>query len=157
MVGILGVGIDKSSVKRAVKAVAEKVPRLKKEELKEMRYQASAVGADITSIRYNGQSIPVSIIVDETNGIVLSIDELPGEDTEQLKAWLAPILEAVDADVLVTDDACAFKKISDETKHSHQVCKSNVARNTDALVEELSTIILSGQEHSLGAIGIPPE
>jgi transposase-like protein len=157
MLGSLGVGIGKTSVYRAVKAVAEKVPGLKKEELKERRYKASAVGADITSIRCNGQWIPVGIVVDATNGIVLSIDELPGEDTEQLKAWLAPILEAVDADVLVTDDADAFKKISDETGRSHQVCKSHVARNTDALVEELSTIILSGQDHSLGAIGILPE
>ena len=31
--------------------------------------------------------------------MVLSIDELPGEDAEQLKAWLEPILEAVNHDV----------------------------------------------------------
>ena len=58
---------------------------------------------------------------------------------------------------MVTDDADAFKKISDETGRSHQVCKSHVGRNTDALVEELSAIIRSGQDYSLQAIKIKPE
>jgi hypothetical protein len=89
--------------------------------------------------------------------MVLSIDELPGENAEQLKAWLEPILEAVDADVLVTDDADAFKKVSDETGRSQQVCKSHVGRNTDALVDELSTLIQAGQDHSLDALNISPE
>jgi transposase-like protein len=157
MMAGLGVSIGKTSVYRAVQAVAEQVPGLNREELKERRYTTKAVGADITSVRCNGKWIPVGIVVDATNGVVLSIDELPGEDTDQLKAWLEPILEAVDADVLVTDDADAFKTISDETGRSHQVCKSHVARNTDALVDELSAIIQSGQDHSLGVINVQPE
>jgi hypothetical protein len=63
----------------------------------------------------------------------------------------------VDADVLVSDDADAFKKVSDETGRSQQVCKSHVGRNTDALVDELTAIIGAGQDHSLDAIGVPPE
>ncbi len=50
--------------------------------------------------------------------MVLSIDELPGEDAEQLKAWLEPILNAVDVEVVVSHDADAFKKVSDETGRS---------------------------------------
>jgi hypothetical protein len=115
------------------------------------------VGADVTSVRCNGQWVPIGIVVDATNGFVLSIDELPGEEVEQLQAWLEPILDAVDADVLVTDDADAFKKVSDETGRSHQVCKSHVSRNTDALVDELSSIIQAGQDHSLDVIDIKPE
>ena len=79
---------------------------------------------------------------------------MPGEEAEQLKTWLEPILDAVDADVLVSDDADAFKKISDETGRAHQVCKSHVGRNTDALVEELSILIQSGHDHSLDAIQV---
>ena len=37
--------------------------------------------------------------MDAVTGMTLSIDGLPGEDAEQLKAWLEPILDAVDADV----------------------------------------------------------
>jgi hypothetical protein len=53
----------------------------------------------VTSVRCNGRWVTVGIAIDAISGIVLSIDELPGEDAEQLKAWLEPILDAVDADI----------------------------------------------------------
>jgi transposase-like protein len=152
----LGMGIGKTSVYRAVQAVAKQVPGLKREKLLS-GYQTKAVGADVTSVRCNGQWVTVGIVVDATNGMVLSIDELAGEDAEQLQSWLEPILEAVDADVVVSDDADAFKNVSDETGRSQQVCKSHVVRNTEALVEELSAIIGAGQDHSLEALHITPE
>ncbi len=152
----LGMGIGKTSVYRAVQSVAKQVPGLKREKLLS-GYKTKAVGADVTSVRCNGKWVTVGIVVDAVNGMVLSIDELLGEDAEQLQAWLAPILDAVDADVVVSDDADAFKKVSDETGRSQQVCKSHVVRNTEALVEELSAMIGAGQDHSLDAIGIPPE
>jgi hypothetical protein len=152
----LGMGIGKTSVFRAVQAVAEQVPGLKREQLLD-GYKTKAVGADLTSVRCNGEWLTVGIAVDATNGMVLSIDELAGEDAEQLQAWLEPILAAVDADVVVSDDADAFKQVSDQTGRSQQVCKSHVGRNTDALVTELSAIIRAGQDHSLDAIGITPE
>jgi len=149
----LGIGIGKTSVYRAVQAVAKQVPGMKREELLG-EYKTKAVGADVTSVRCHGKWVTVGIAVDAINGMVLSIDELPGEDAEQLKAWLEPILDAVDADVVVSDDADAFKKVSDETGRSQQVCKSHVVRNTDALVAELSAIINAGQDHSLDAIHV---
>ena len=152
----LGMGIGKTSVFRAVQAVAKQVPGLKREKLLG-GYKTKAVGADVTSVRCNGKWVTVGIVVDAIDGMVLSIDELPGEDAEQLQAWLEPILDAVDADVVVSDDADAFKKVSDETGRSQQVCKSHVGRNTDALVAELSAIIGAGQDHSLDAIRISPE
>ena len=152
----LGMGIGKTSVFRAVQAVAEQVPGLKREKL--LRgYQTKAVGADVTSVRCNGKWVTVGIAVDAVNGMVLSIDELAGEDAEQLQAWLEPILEAVDADVVVSDDADAFKQVSDQTGRSQQVCKSHVCRNTDALVAEMVAVIDAGQDHSLDAIRISPE
>lgn len=155
VLGSLGVGIGKSSVYRAVQAVVKQVPGLKQEKLLE-GYRTQAVGADVTSVRCNGQWLTVGIAVDAINGMVLSIDELPGEDAEQLKAWLSPILDAVDAEVLVSDDADAFKRVSDETGRSQQVCKSHVGRNTDALVAELSVLIGAGSDHSLETLGIAP-
>lgn len=153
VLGSLGVGIGKTSVYRAVQLVAQKVPGMKREKLLE-GYKTKAIGADVTSVRCGGAWIPIGIVVDAVNGLVLSIDQLPGEDAEQLKAWLEPIMNAVDADVLVSDDADGFKKVSDETGRAHQVCKSHVGRNTDALVEELSGILQAGQDGSLDAIGI---
>ena len=152
----LGVGIGKTSVYRAVQAAAEKVPGMKQKELLE-GYRTGAVGADVTSVRCRGKWLPLGISVDAVNGLTLSIDALPGEEAEELKAWLEPILEAVDADVLVSDDADAFKKVGDETGRAHQVCKSHVSRNTDALVQELSDLIRAGQDHSLESIHISAE
>ena len=152
----LGVGIGKTSVYRAVQAVAKQVPGMKSDKLLN-GYKTKAVGADVTSVRCNGKWVTVGIAVDPINGMVLSIDELSGEDAEQLKAWLEPILEAVEADVVASDDADAFKIVSDQTGRSHQVCKSHVVRNTEALVTELSEIVVDGQDHSLDAIDIAPE
>jgi hypothetical protein len=152
----LGVGIGKTSVFRAVQFAAEKVPGLKREKLLD-GYKTKAVGADVTSVRCNGKWVQIGVTVDAINGMVLSIDQLPGEDAEQLKAWLEPILDAVDADVLVTEDADGFKKVSDETGRSHQVCKAHVGRNTDDLVDELSTQLQTEQDHSLEAIGVTVE
>lgn len=149
----LGMGIGKTSVYRAVQAVAQKVSGMKQEKLLE-GYRTGAVGADVTSVRCKGKWLPLGISVDATNGLTLSIDALPGEEAEELQAWLEPILEAVDAEVLVSDDADAFKQVSDETGRAHQVCKSHVGNNTDRLVEELSALIRTGQERSLEAIGV---
>lgn len=120
-------------------------------------YRTGAVGADVTSVRCGGKWLPLGVSVDAITGMTLSIDSLPGEDAEQLKTWLEPVLDAVDADVLVSDDADAFKKVSDETGRAHQVCKSHVGRNTDALVEELSALIATGQDHSLETISVSAE
>jgi hypothetical protein len=149
-------GIGKTSVYRAVQAVAKQVPGLKREKLLG-EYKTKAVGADVTSVRCNGKWVTVGIAVDAINGMVLSIDQLAGQDAEQLQAWLEPILDAVDADVVVSDDADAFKQVSDQTGRSQQVCKSHVVRNTEALVAELSAILQAGQDHSLDAIGITPQ
>jgi transposase-like protein len=152
----LGIGMGKTSVYRAVQALAEKVPGMKQGSLLE-GYRTGAVGADVTSVRCGGKWLPLGISVDAITGMTLSIDGLPGEEAEQLKAWLEPILDAVDADVLVTDDADAFKKVSDETGRAQQVCKSHVVRNTEVLVEELSALIQTGQDRSLDTIGVSAE
>jgi len=152
----LGMEIGKTSVYRAVQAVAKQVPGLKGEKLLN-GFKTKAVGADVTCVRCNRMWVTVGIVVDVIKGMVLSIDELAGEDSEQLRVWLEPILDAVDVDVVVSDDADAFKKVSNEAGRSQQVCKSHMSRNTDALVDELSAIIITGQDHPLDAIGISPE
>ena len=105
----LGMGIGKTSVDRAVQALAWQVPGRKREKLLD-GYQTKAVGADVTSVRCNGKWVTVGIVVDAVNRMVLSVDELAGEDAEQLQAWLEPILNAVDADVVVSDNVDALGK-----------------------------------------------
>ena len=152
----MGWQLARAKFNRAVQGAIKKMPGLQKEALSNRQYQTPAVGADVTSMLCNGEWVTVGIGVDALNGLVITIDELPGPATQQLKAWLAPILEAVDADVLITDDADAFKTISDETGRSHQICKSHVVRNTESLVAELAALVQAGADQSLQAIGVSP-
>jgi hypothetical protein len=107
----LGVGMGKTSVYRVVQEVVEKVPGMKRKEIA-MGYQTKAVGVDVTSVKCKGKWLTIAIAVDATNGFVLSIDELSGQETADLKEWLTPILDAVGAEIVVSDDADAFKTVS---------------------------------------------
>ena len=95
------------------------------------------MGGDLTSVKCNGEWLHLGLTVDDTNGLVLSVDELAAEDAETIKAWLEPIAEAVSAQLLVSDDADAFKTVADELGLDHQVCKGHVKRNTETFIENL--------------------
>jgi hypothetical protein len=155
MLAALGVWMSKATVYRAVQATAERVPGLKQEHMLE-GYRTKALGADVTSVKCKGRWLPIGITVDAITGLVLTIDQLSGEDAHILQQWVAPIAESVDARVLVTDDADAFKIVADEQGLFQQVCKSHVVRNTEALIENLTLAIQADQDHSLAALGIDP-
>jgi transposase-like protein len=152
----LGVYMSKSSVYEAVQAAAKKVPGLKRDEVfSELR--TPALGADLTSVKCSGEWLPLGLAVDDTKGLVLSIDRLSAEDAETLKDWLEPIAEAVNAELLVSDDADAFKTVADELGLEHQVCKGHVKRNTETFIENLELKVESDEDASLAAIGVTPE
>jgi hypothetical protein len=90
-------------------------------------------------------------------GLALTVDELPAEDAETLKEWLQPIVNAVGAKLLVTDDADALKTAADELGMDHQVCKGHVKRNTDVQVDSLGEQAKVDQDGSLADIDVPPE
>lgn len=152
----LGIWMGKTTVYEAVQAAAERVPGMKQAGLLE-GYRTRALGADVTSVKCKGKWLPMGVSVDALNGLTLSIDQLSSEDAQTLKEWLEPIALAVDAHVLVSDDADAFKSVADESGLQHQVCKSHVRRNTEALVEQLSEAIRAGQDHSLEEMGVSAE
>jgi transposase-like protein len=156
MLAALGIWMSKATVYRSVQATAERVPGMKRQQFLE-DYRTQALGADVTSVKCKGNWLPIGITVDAISGMVLTIDQLSGEDAQTLQAWLEPIVESVDARVLVSDDADAFKIVADESGLEHQVCKSHVGRNTLALIENLSQQIRSGADRSLAELGIDPQ
>jgi transposase-like protein len=153
MLEALGLWIGKTTVYEAVQAVAERVPGLKQAQLLE-GYRTAALGADLTSVKCKGKWLPLGVTVDPITGLTLSIDQLSGEDAQTLQAWLEPIIKTVDARVLVTDDADAFKTAADENGVYHQVCKSHVVRNSDALIEQLQANLANACNSSLEQIGV---
>jgi len=152
----LGVYLCKSRVYDTVQAVAERVPGLKREQVFE-GLRTPALGADLTSVKVNGQWLTLGLTVDDLTGLVLTIDDLSGEDAETLRKWLDPIVKAVGAEILVTDDADALKSTADEVDVDQQVCKGHVGRNTEALVESLQPEAIADAERSLAMIGVAPE
>lgn len=153
MLEALGLYMGKTTVYEAVQAMAERVPGMKQASLLQ-GYRTSALGADLTSVKCKGKWLPLGITVDAITGMTLSIDKLSAEDAQTLREWLKPIIETVDARVLVTDDADALKTAADQNGVHHQVCKSHVGRNTDALVEQLQASLANGINSSLEQIGL---
>jgi transposase-like protein len=156
VLGALGVWISKASVYRSVQATAEQVPGMRGEPFLE-GYRTRALGADVTSVKCNGKWLPIGITVEAITGMVLTLDQLSGEDAQILQAWLEPIVATVNARVLVSDDADAFKMVADEAGLEQQVCKSHVGRNTLALIENLSRQIQAGADRSLTELRIEPQ
>jgi len=152
----LGVYMAKSSIYEAVQAAAEKVPGLERREVFG-GIRTPAVGGDLTSVKCFGEWLHLGLAVDDTTGLVLTVDELPAEDAETLKEWLQPVVDAVGAELLVTDDADALKTVADELGRDHQVCKSHVKRNTEVLVDRLGEQAKVDQDGSLADIDVAPE
>lgn len=100
-----------------------------------------ALGGDLTSVKVKGQWYPLGLTMDDTSGLVLTVDGLSGEDAATLEEWMGPIAEAVGAEILVTDDADALKTVADNRGRDHQVCKSHVKRNTENLTENLEPAV----------------
>ena len=152
----LGVYMARTSVYAAVQAAAEKVPGMKRHEVF-AGIRTPALGGDVTSVKCRGQWLPLGLTVDDTTGLVLTVDLLTAEDAATLKGWLEPIAAAVEAVLLVTDDADSFKSAADELGLEHQVCKSHVKRNTETLIENLEPMVEADQDGSLAALGLTPE
>ena len=152
----LGVYMSKSSIYEAVQAAAEKVPGMKRREVF-AGLRTPALGGDLTSVKCSGEWLSLGLAVDDTTGLVLTVDELEAEEAEALKEWLEPVAEAVGAKILVTADADALKAVAADLELEHQVCKSHVKRNTETFIENLEPKIESDADDSLASIGVAPE
>ena len=152
----LGVSLGKTTVYTTVQAAAAKVPGLKREGVFG-NLRTPALGSDVTSVKCKGEWLVLGLTVDDVTGLVLTVDRLSAEDADALHAWLAPIAEMVNAELLVTDDADAFKPVADRLGVEHQVCKSHVKRNTEAFIEHLGPKVKEDEDGSLAEIGVTPE
>jgi len=152
----LGVYLCKSRVYEVVQAAAQRVPGLKRQQVFQ-DVRTPALGCDITSVKCNGRWLPLGVTVDDTTGLVLTIDELSGEDAQTLTEWIAPIAEQVGAKLLVTDDADSLKTVAEAAGLDQQICKSHVKRNTEALIADLRAALERGSDTALAALGVTSE
>jgi len=153
----LGVYMCKSRVYDAVQAAAERVPGLKREAIFE-ELKTPALRGDLTAVKVDGQWLTLGLTVDDLSGLVLTIDDLSGEDAETLREWMAPIAEAVEAEVLVTDDPDALKSVADGAGLDQQVCKGHVhTRRSAELVHRRVWVYHSPRSRLEGGLTQCPE
>jgi hypothetical protein len=137
--------LGKTTVYRNVQASGQKARGLRRAWLQK-GHRIRVIGADVTRVQCQGQSLLVGVVVDGLSGIELTIDILEDETAETQLAWLREIAETVGAEVLTTDDADALKTVADELGLSHQVCRAHVTKNVLRLVGELGTQALEAPD-----------
>jgi hypothetical protein len=140
----------------AVQEVARRVPGLTREQVF-AGVKTPALAGDLTSVKCQGEWLPLGITVAPLSGLALTIDALAAQDIDALKAWIEPIAKSVDAQILVTDDADGFKTVADEVGLQHQVCKAHVLRNTESAIERYQPLVAADADGSLAAIGVSRE
>jgi hypothetical protein len=155
----LGHPLCKTAVYKAVQAAGEKVPGLRRNavSLPTGKGRVVALGADLTSVKCQGEWLSVGVSVDAQQGIALTVDIVESAEAETLKGWVQEVAAAVGAEVLVSDDADGFKKAADDGGLEHQVCKAHVRRNTEEWVERMKPELVKDGDGSLKAIGVQPE
>lgn len=154
----LGYPLGKSAVYYAVQAAGEKVAGLRREEVRVSTAQVlvAALGADLTSVKCKGEWLTIGVSSDAIEGTTLTVDILENGEAATLQKWVKEVAEAVQAKVLVTDDADGFKTAADENGLAHQVCKSHVVRNSEEWHDAMRPELARDADGSLAEIGVTP-
>jgi transposase-like protein len=148
--------LGKTTVYRNVQASGQESRHLRRAWLQQGR-RIRVIGADLTRVQCQGESLVIGVVVDDLEGIELSVDILDDETAETQLAWLRRIAEQVGAEVLVSDDADTFKIAADELDLAHQVCRAHVTGNVLDKVAELTTQALDGPDPVPPQVTISPE
>ncbi len=152
----LGWPLSKVAVYYAVQEAGAAVVGLRREAMARGEGRVIALGADLPTVRCAGQWLTVGISVDAVRGTVLSLDLLPNGEAATLTAWVQDVATAIGAEVLVSDDADAFKTAADATGLDQQVCKAHVQRNTEAWVDGITAALEADADGSLATSGVSP-
>jgi hypothetical protein len=155
----LGHPLGKTAVYNAVQAAGEKVQGLRRDavQVSLARLLVAALGADLTSVKCQGEWLTVGVMTDAISGTTLTIDILDNGEADTLQKWVQEVGEAVQAEVLVTDDADGFKTAADDNGLQHQVCKKHVLHNSEAWHDSMQPELACDADGSLAEIGVTPE
>jgi hypothetical protein len=153
----LGCPLSKVAVYNAVQAAGARVAGLRREAVGRGGGRVVGLGVDLTSVRCQGEWLTIGVGVDAVDGLVLTVDLLPTGEAATLIAWVAELVEAIGAEILVSDDADSFKAAADTNGLDQQVCKAHVQRNTEAWVAAITPALATDADGSLAAIGVNPE
>ena len=81
--------------------------------------------------------------MDNSNSDLLGLDIVVSESHEEILELVRGVVDQAGAEVLVIDDPDSHKSVTDQVETDHQICRSHVKRNADALTDQLG-------EHLIG-------
>jgi hypothetical protein len=148
--------LSKTTVYRNVQASGQETRHLRRTWLQQGR-RIRVIGAGLTRVQCQGESLVIGVVVDDLQGTELSADILDDESAETQVAWLRQIAEQVGAEVLVSDDADALKIVADELGLAHQVCRAHVTGNVLDKVAELTTQALESPDPTPPPLTLSPD
>jgi hypothetical protein len=97
-------------------------------------------------VKVAGKDKGVVQSIDVMAGRTLEVEVLPGEDERTIVRYMSRMAKLTGAEVLVTDDADAFKTAADTVGLKHQVCQQHVVPNTLRLVAEIASDLPERQD-----------
>jgi transposase-like protein len=132
----LGCGVAKTTVYNNVQA-AGKVARRKQQAQVQAGGKRAVIGADGTFVKVKGASVEIEVVVDDRTGELLGLDIITSENHEEVRDVIQGVVDVVAPEVLVTDDHGAYTEVVDALALDHQICRSHVKRNVDAIAQSL--------------------
>jgi hypothetical protein len=148
--------LGKTTVYRNVQATGQAARRLRGAWLQQGR-KIRVLGADLTRVQCHGESLVVGVVVDDVTGTELSVDVLDDESADTQLAWLREMAALVGAEVLITNDADAFKSVVDELGLEQQICRVHVTVNVLGRAAELTTQALENPDPVPSQMTASPE
>jgi transposase-like protein len=150
----MGMAIAKTTVYENVQA-AGMVTRQQQREVLLREGPRPVIGSDGTYVKVKGQQVGVQVVVDDHSGALLGLEIVVSENTEDVLGVVRTVAEQVQAEVLVSDDLDTYKRVADTLDLEHQICRSHVKRNVDALAEELEAQLKAGEPVPAGVDSSP--
>jgi transposase-like protein len=117
--------------------------------------ERAVIGSDGTYLKVKGQEVGVQVVVDDSDGELLGLQIIVSENTDAVVEVVRAVAEQVKAKVLVSDDLDVYKGVADKLALEHQICRSHVKRNVDALAEELQEQVQAGEPMPEGVDSSP--
>jgi len=133
----LGSGVGKTTVYNNVQAAGQEARRKQQARVHHGGKRA-AIGADGTFVKVKGESVGIEVVVDDSTGELLGLDIVTSENHEEVRQVIQEVVDAVEPDVLVTDEHGAYTEVADEMGLDRQICRSHVKRNVDDIADSLN-------------------
>ena len=141
----LGCPLGRTTVYENVCVAGQRARRRMRERLRS-GVRVRVLGMDCTHVKVAGKDKVVVQSIDVMAGRTLEVEVLPGEDERTIVRYVSRMAKLTGAEVLVTDDADAFKTAADTVGLKHQVCQQHVVPNTLRLVAEIASDLLGRQD-----------